>query len=115
MFCVNERIVVEIETPQGMVALVLVGATNVGQMSLSFDSTIRSNIGGVSKIREFNYSSNTQKAISLKRGEELGIFHMGSTVVMVYPPQHCTLNEAQWGELRGKFLNQKTKVASAFF
>jgi phosphatidylserine decarboxylase len=88
LFAINERVVVVIETPQGICALVMVGATNVGKMTLTFDKDIMTN-----KICDRNsiYKKYDQP-ISIEKGDDLAAFHMGSTVVMVYeksffPPQ----------------------------
>lgn len=64
VFNQNERVVLEIETQQGMVALVFVGATNVGSIVLNFDEK--------------------KLPLQIKFGETLGWFSMGSTVVMIY-------------------------------
>jgi phosphatidylserine decarboxylase len=77
LFARNERVVIEIQTTQGLVLVVLVGATNVGQMGLSFDLHFRSNIA--SGERRQNYS------VPIAAGDELGVFHMGSTVLVFYP------------------------------
>ncbi|MBX2996153.1 MAG: phosphatidylserine decarboxylase [Bdellovibrionaceae bacterium] len=78
LFSINERVVVEIETEKGLIAVVLVGATNVGQMSLAFWPEFRTNAALQMKpiTREFG------GGVALQKGDELGAFHMGSTVVM---------------------------------
>ncbi|MFN3453993.1 MAG: archaetidylserine decarboxylase, partial [Pseudobdellovibrio sp.] len=43
LFSINERVYVEIKTERGLVGAVFVGATNVGQIELSFDSDVRGN------------------------------------------------------------------------
>jgi phosphatidylserine decarboxylase len=80
LFCVNERVIVEIQTSSGPVALVMVGATNVGKISLSFEPQILSNQAHVKSPQRIVYSP----AKPVKKGDELGAFHMGSTVVMLY-------------------------------
>lgn len=80
LFCVNERVIIEIQTESGPVTVVMVGATNVGKMSLSFEPQILSNQSHVKSPQRIVYSP--QKPV--KKGDELGAFHMGSTVVMVY-------------------------------
>lgn len=82
LFAVNERVIVWIQTPKGLVALVMVGATNVGKMTMSFDSEIVSNMP---PFRSRSYVKTYPKAIPVSRGQEVGIFNMGSTVIMVYP------------------------------
>lgn len=81
LFAVNERVVVMIETPKGKAALVMVAATNVGNMTMSFDESINTKYRGAERaVKERTY--NPRKPV--QRGDEVGIFHMGSTVVMLY-------------------------------
>ena len=82
LFAINERVVVWIETQMGPVAVVFVGATNVGKMTMSFDSEVVTNrfLQG-QRFKEKRYG----QPIEIQKGEELGTFHMGSTVVVLYP------------------------------
>jgi phosphatidylserine decarboxylase len=81
LFAVNERVVVMIKTERGLAALVMVAATNVGNMTMSFDDQISTKHRGPERhAREHTYSP----AIPVKKGDEIGIFHMGSTVIMLY-------------------------------
>lgn len=82
LFSINERVLVEIQTDLGPVAAVFVGATNVGHIALSFDSTVKGNQKGPHIFRHKKYTP----PIPVHKGVELGMFHMGSTVVMIYPP-----------------------------
>ena len=81
LFAVNERVIVNLRTEFGSVAAVLVGATNVGQISVSFDPEIRTNVARVREDVVRKYDSN----IAIAKGVELGVFHMGSSVIMLYP------------------------------
>ena len=81
LFAINERVVVMIQTPFGKAALVMVAATNVGNMSMSFDDQISTRVRrGQRKVREHTY----QPPVPIRAGSEVGIFHMGSTVVMLF-------------------------------
>jgi phosphatidylserine decarboxylase len=84
LFNVNERIVTVIETEgRKLVALVMVAATNVGNMTMAYDSSISSRIRkGERKPHPKNY----EPGLPIRRGDEIGVFHMGSTVVMLYAP-----------------------------
>lgn len=79
LFAVNERVIVEIETQEGPIALVFVGATNVGSIRLAFEPTLRTNHTHKRKPNKITYV----QPISIKKGEELGYFSMGSTVVVI--------------------------------
>lgn len=94
VFNLNERIIVVIQTQWGPVALVFVGATNVGSIHLSFDKSFVGNDPTQLEIRHHKYEN--PKAI--KKGDELGYFAMGSTVVMIYPEEFKNLYE---GKLQG--------------
>lgn len=81
LFAINERVVMWMRTPRGRVAVVMVGATNVGKITLAFDPTVVSNaaLAGSRKVeREY------LPKLSFLAGQELGIFNMGSTVIVLY-------------------------------
>ncbi|MNL41466.1 Phosphatidylserine decarboxylase proenzyme [compost metagenome] len=83
LFSVNERVLVEIQTDLGPVGVVFVGATNVGHIVLSFDDKIKGN----QKMGPHIFQHKTYSPeIPTHKGSELGMFRMGSTVVMLYPP-----------------------------
>lgn len=83
LFNLNERVVLNFETAQGLYSLVFVGATNVGHMTMTLDPSIITNrwMWHAPTIRTY------QPAIAVGCGEELGAFHLGSTVVCVFQPQ----------------------------
>jgi phosphatidylserine decarboxylase len=77
LFTRNERVSVFLDTEDhGPVAVVLVGAANVGRMSLAFADLV-TNTGRPGG------RSVPPAPVPLKRGDELGVFHLGSTVVLV--------------------------------
>lgn len=78
LFAVNERIVVDIETPNGgKVAAVLVGATMVGMTRLVFDD-LHTN----ARRREVQQRT-YDPPIPVRAGDQLGHFEFGSTVIVV--------------------------------
>ena len=80
LFAVNERLVVETRDQQlGRVVHVLVGAYGVGRMSTAFCDLV-TNAGQTAHDRYFD------PPIRVARGDELGRFNMGSTVVMLFEP-----------------------------
>jgi phosphatidylserine decarboxylase len=77
LFAVNERVSILIDTPEfGAVAVIMVGATNVGRMSLGFADLV-TNSGRPAVM------TTADKPIPIARGQELGAFNLGSTVVLL--------------------------------
>jgi phosphatidylserine decarboxylase len=80
----NERLVLHMETEAGPLALVAVGAFNVGRISVSFDpgweDTNRRRSAGP-RSRRYD------PPLPLVRGEEVAAFQLGSTVVLLLPPR----------------------------
>jgi phosphatidylserine decarboxylase len=73
----NERVVVRMETQaHGAVAVVLVGATNVGRIGLAFAGLVTNRGHRPGETRP-------PRPIPLRRGDELGVFNLGSTVVLL--------------------------------
>lgn len=80
LFAINERIVMGLETAQGLVVLVMVGATNVGKMSLSFDTLVTNR--GEQEVQRKHF----ERGVKVHAGDELGVFHLGSSVVLLFEP-----------------------------
>lgn len=107
VFVKNERLTTYIQSEQfGLVAAVMVGATCVGEMTASYDTSFVTNRGGSLRLHDYN------PAPHLNKGEELGIFHMGSTVVLLMPKTARLKLVAQVGEeiLMGAPLYEKSKA-----
>jgi phosphatidylserine decarboxylase len=81
LFSINERVVTYVECNLGLVAVVMIGATNVGKISVVYDSFI-SNAAGIDKTVTRNYDP----GIDIKVADRLGTFHMGSSVVVLVEP-----------------------------
>lgn len=102
LFTLNERIVVILRQNGVPCALIMVGATNVGSMTLSFDemrtnSRPFSQLIAVPKMTTRNYP----QAPRLERGARLGTFHLGSTVVLLFPRETIVPNPyLQVGKIR---------------
>ncbi|MFV0480590.1 MAG: phosphatidylserine decarboxylase [Campylobacteraceae bacterium] len=76
LFVENERVILECETANNAkIFLVFVGALNVGKMKFLFDDKLNTNIKDTTPTL-YNYES-----LYVKKGEELGYFEMGSTVL----------------------------------
>lgn len=92
LYAINERVAVGLQSDKGRAILVMVGATNVGSMSFSFDDSIRTN----QRPRIEKYLRTYRDPQALKAGEELGTFHMGSTVVLLLD-SHFSANSQNKG------------------
>jgi phosphatidylserine decarboxylase len=88
LFARNERVVCVFESAFGPFVLTLVGATIVGSMATVWHGMINPPRPGV--IREWRYDNNV--AVNLKKGEEMGRFLLGSTVVMLFPEKALSFN-----------------------
>jgi phosphatidylserine decarboxylase len=80
LFARNERVVCGFDSPHGPFVLTLVGATIVGSMETVWHGQV--NPPRYPEIREWNYAPGE---VSLKRGDEMGRFLLGSTVVLLFP------------------------------
>jgi phosphatidylserine decarboxylase len=80
LFARNERVVCVFDTEYGPVIMTLVGATIVGSMATVWHGTVNPTRTG--EICKWRYRD---EVISLKQGDELGRFKLGSTVVMLLP------------------------------
>ena len=84
----NERLVMHFKTDYGPIVLVFVGALNVGSISTPWTGEILPRKKGIVEAVDLsNYNSN------IKKGDLLGWFNMGSTVILLLPQNFCELNE----------------------
>ncbi len=84
LFCSNERLVFEIQTPDyGKIFVVMVGAMNVGRIQTDFAPDLVTNLK--ERIQYYNDLTITVKSIDkpIGQGQELGTFMLGSTVIIV--------------------------------
>lgn len=87
LFTVNERLVTLLESPLGLVAIVAVGATVVGRVRATFDPGVPvTNLAGAGP-----QSRDYAKPIPVAKGQELGAFEMGSTVILLFEPGRVDL------------------------
>jgi len=87
LFARNERLVCNFDTIFGKASVVLVGAIFVGSMETVWQGKVTPPYAKV--VRFYDYSD---KAFSLSKGDELGRFNMGSTVIMLLPEGVPMLN-----------------------
>jgi phosphatidylserine decarboxylase len=84
LFARNERVLTLFDTACGQVAVVMVGALNVGSMATVW-------AGDITPAARRVITTLPRRNVSLDRGEELGRFNMGSTVILLFQQ-----NRARW-------------------
>ena len=78
LFIQNERVILECETNGKIFYMVFVGALNVGQMVFEFEDRVETNTNA-KEMKVYTYEN-----IEISKGECLGYFKMGSTVVILW-------------------------------
>lgn len=95
LFARNERVVCVFESPEhGTFAMVLVGATIVGSMETVWHGVVKPK--PANKITQWTY---TDQNITLEKGDEMGRFLLGSTVIMLFR-QHAIVFSTDWAPER---------------
>jgi len=80
LFSKNERLISYIDTGRGTIAVCKIGAMNVGRMSISHAPVITNKTFRSKKEVLYNEGERP----SIKSGDELGMFHLGSTIVLLF-------------------------------
>jgi phosphatidylserine decarboxylase len=85
LFARNERVVAVFDTKFGAFSMVLVGATIVASIETTWAGTITPPAG--SDIFRWQYPADGNDAIRFEKGDEMGRFKLGSTVITTFSPQ----------------------------
>lgn len=88
LFAVNERLITYLDADEGAIALVMVGAANVGKITVGYDD-ITTN----SSDKQTAYTVEFNRRTPIERGDELGMFHLGSTVVLITANEEMSLKD----------------------
>jgi phosphatidylserine decarboxylase len=104
LFAVNERLISYLDNPKmGKVGVVKVGATCVGRIGVSFH-----NIETNHKFRR-RRELELEEPVSVEHGAELGMFNLGSTVIVLiehpdfaFDPSLATGQHLKMGQLLGR-------------
>ena len=95
LFARNERLVAYIDGPLGRVAMVAVGAYNVGRISAAFDPAWNAPAGASSWVTNRRGLAATTKTyappVAVEQGDPFMTFHLGSTIVLVFEPGRAEL------------------------
>ncbi len=79
LFIENERVILECKTMEGKIFyMVFVGALNVGKMAFTFEPAVNTN-AQIKEPQVFEYDD-----LHLNKGDCMGYFEMGSTVVIFW-------------------------------
>ncbi len=97
LFARNERLVCLFETEHGPMVLVLVGAMLVSGIETVWEGVITPRVDKHPVTRR--YSETGEKTVRLTRGQELGRFNMGSTVILAWSD---ALAGARWLKENGQ-------------
>ncbi|XP_047229248.1 phosphatidylserine decarboxylase proenzyme, mitochondrial isoform X2 [Girardinichthys multiradiatus] len=94
LFCLNERVVLRGQWQHGFFSLTAVGATNVGSIRVYFDQELRTNTPRYSKgsFHDRSYVAMGDQVkpaagkggVALHKGEPVGEFNLGSTIVLLF-------------------------------
>lgn len=88
LFCQNERVILEcIDKNEKLFYMIFVGALNVGQMVFDFEPAVETNTNA-KEIKVYKYEN-----LQILKGDCLGYFKMGSTVVMVWEKESVNLED----------------------
>lgn len=80
LYTKNERVITLLETVFGPVAVIAVAAFNVGNMTVAYDNNFSTHYFHLNKrIKQY------EKRIVQKQMSHLATFHLGSTVILLFP------------------------------
>lgn len=96
LFARNERVVCLFSSPAGRFALVLVGATIVASIETIWAGTIAPN--APRHVQVWDYPTQGENAITLQKGDEMGRFKLGSTIVLLFEPDMAEFGEFEAGD-----------------
>lgn len=120
LLALNERVALIGTRPDhGFFSMTAVGAYNVGSMSFKFDPAIRTNAlvrdwrnpnlryFSMRGVGTYAYRLDYTQPIKAEKGEELGLFNLGSTVVLIFESENFefdlkTGDRVQMGQLLGR-------------
>jgi phosphatidylserine decarboxylase len=94
LFARNERVVTIFNTPAGKVAIVLVGATIVASIETVWAGNITPPAGKT--VQHWQYE---EQDIQLNKGDEMGRFKLGSTIIVCFEPNAVEFTDLQAGML----------------
>ena len=92
LFARNERVVCIFDTEFGPMAQVLVGATIVGSIELIWAGTVTPPRGNT--VYRWDYPAQGDTSVILKKGQEMGRFKLGSTVINLFAKESVRFDDS---------------------
>ena len=86
LFACNERLICHLQTDAGKMVLIFVGAMNVGTIYSKWTGDIRPRKYGI--VEDLAIDNDGSGAV-FRKGDTIGWFNMGSTVILLTPPGAC--------------------------
>ncbi len=95
LFARNERVIAFFDTPVGKMAMVLVGATIVASIETVWSGTVTPPAG--KNVQHWQYGSDDEAAVKLEKGDEMGRFKLGSTIVVCFEKDQIEFEDMEAG------------------
>jgi len=93
LFTINERIISLLQSENNTkIALIKVGATIVGKIKVIYD------IIEANHTKEIVHKTYSEQNLLLLKGDEIGQFQMGSTIILLFPPETIEFHTIQIGQ-----------------
>lgn len=89
LFARNERVICYFDTDFGPMVQILVGATITASMSTTWAGVI--NPPRTGQVQSWEYPPEGESAVRLEKGEEMGAFRLGSTVITLFSQDAISL------------------------
>ena len=95
LFARNERFVTVIDGAAGLSVVVMVAAVGVGHITACYDPDVATHAPGFATggVRRKSFTDSPR----VGRGDELGVFNLGSTTIAVFEPKHVVLEKLAVG------------------
>ncbi|MCV9878263.1 archaetidylserine decarboxylase [Brenneria izbisi] len=118
LFARNERVICLFDTEFGPLAQILVGATIVGSIETIWAGTVTPPREGI--IQRWTYPQAGEGAVMLAKGQEMGRFKLGSTVINLFAPNRVqfaahlnSLSVTRMGEPFAEMLSEDQETTAS--
>jgi phosphatidylserine decarboxylase len=90
----NERIITYLQCTAGEIAVCKIGAFNVGKITLSYVNDRTNKL--IRRRHEFFFDQ--ERRIPIEACDEIGVFHLGSTVILLFQKDSITFTDLRIGK-----------------